>query len=304
MIVRPSVAGFALLIAAVSGAAACGGSDDGSGPATTRRPAASTATVAPAVVTTAGSIDTPATATSRALPGSDVADTTVPAPPPRILVFTRTTGFRHDSIGAATEAIGALAAAHGFEIVATEDPATFTPDALAGFDAVVFLMTTGDVLDAAQQAAFEAYIEGGGGFAGVHAAADTEYDWPWYGELVGAWFQSHPAVQPATITVEDAAHASTAALPATWSATDEWYDFRRNVRGHAHVLLTVDESTYTGGSMGDDHPIAWCRIVGNGRSWYTALGHTAEQWATPELRAHVLGGLLTAAGSVAADCTA
>lgn len=304
MIVRPSVAGLALLIVAAASLAACGGSDDASEPTTSRPPVAATSTTAPAVVTTAGSIDTPATATSRALPGTGAPVASRPAAPARILLFTRTMGFRHDSIGAATETIGALAAEHGFDVVTTEDPTTFAPDTLAGFDAVVFLMTTGDVLDPGQQAAFEAYVEGGGGFAGVHAAADTEYDWPWYGELVGAWFQSHPAVQPATITVEDAAHASTAELPPTWSATDEWYDFRRNVRGQAHVLLTVDESTYTGGSMGDDHPIAWCHDVGKGRSWYTALGHTAQQWATPELRAHVLGGLLTVAGTVAADCTA
>jgi type 1 glutamine amidotransferase len=246
------------------------------------------------VARTSAVLNTPATATSPAVPAAedDV----------RLLVFSRTAGFRHDSIGVATEVITALGAEHGFEVVATEDPAMFSPDRLGGFDAVVFLMTTGDVLDATQQDAMEQFVVAGGGFAGVHAAADTEYDWPWYGELVGAYFDSHPAIQPATLTVEDPAHPSTAALPSPWTTTDEWYNFRTNVRGRAHVLLTIDETSYGGGTMGADHPVAWCHSVGAGRSWYTALGHTAEQWAGAEFRSHVLGGLLSVLGVAEADC--
>ncbi len=250
------------------------------------------------VARTTGALNTPATATSRAEPA-----TSAPLDTNRVLVFSKTAGFRHDSIEIATETIAALGAQHGFEVMATEDAAAFSTAGLAGFDAVVFLMTTGDVLDAASQAALEAFVVGGGGFVGVHSAADTEYDWPWYGELVGAYFQAHPAIQPAVLTVEDPAHPSTAGLPSPWAATDEWYDFRTNVRGRAHVLLTLDEASYSGGTMGADHPMAWCRDVGAGRSWYTGLGHTREQWATPELQAHVLGGLLAAIGRVASDCT-
>jgi type 1 glutamine amidotransferase len=246
------------------------------------------------VARTSAVINTPATATSPAVPAGD--DRAA------VLVFSKTAGFRHDSIEAATAAIIELGAEHGFDVVASEDAAMFSPDRLAGFDAVVFLMTTGDVLDASQQDAMEQYVDSGGGFAGIHSAADTEYDWPWYGELVGSYFDSHPAIQPATVNVEDPAHPSTAALPSPWTATDEWYNFRTNVRGTAHVLATVDEASYTGGTMGADHPVAWCRDVGAGRSWYTALGHTAEQWAIPEFRSHVLGGLLSVIGEAAADC--
>lgn len=282
---RLAVAVTALGVLAAPALAGCSAGDD-----------ADPAATAPAltVARTSAVINTPATATSPAVPaGADRA---------RVLLFSKTAGFRHDSIEVAAEAIAELGAEHGFEVVTTEDAAMFSPDRLAGFDAVVFLMTTGDVLDPAQQAAMEQYVTAGGGFAGIHSATDTEYDWPWYGELVGAYFDSHPAIQPATVTVEDPAHPSSQGLPSPWTVTDEWYNFRTNVRGNAHVLLTVDEGSYSGGTMGADHPVAWCHAVGAGRSWYTALGHTAEQWAGAELRAHVLGGLLSVMGLAAAEC--
>jgi type 1 glutamine amidotransferase len=288
---RRLAAGFALGLVATSVLVACS-TDDDAGPVGSATPVTVT------VARTSAVLNTPATATSRAEP----ADTGAPDPT-RVLLFSKTAGFRHDSIGPATQAITQLGAEHGIEVVATEDAAVFSADGLAGFDAVVFLMTTGDVLDAAQQAAMEQFVTAGGGFAGVHSATDTEYDWPWYGELVGAYFESHPAIQPATVIVADPAHPSTAALPSPWTVTDEWYNFRSNVRGSARVLLTLDETSYAGGTMGADHPIAWCRSVGLGRSWYTALGHTTEQWATAELRAHVLGGLLSVLGHADADCT-
>ena len=106
-----------------------------------------------------------------------------------VLVFSKTAGFRHDSIDEGIAAVCELAGAEGIAVDATEDAANFTAEPLGEYDAVVFLSTTGDVLNAEQQAAFEAYIQGGGGFAGIHAASDTEYDWPWYGDLVGAYFQ-------------------------------------------------------------------------------------------------------------------
>ncbi|MER6511783.1 ThuA domain-containing protein [Nonomuraea sp. NPDC001636] len=217
---------------------------------------------------------------------------------PAVLVFSRTAGFRHDSIAAGVQAIRDL----GFGVTATEDPAAFTTANLAAYKAVVFLNTTGDVLDAAQQAAFESYVKAGGGYAGVHAAADTEYDWPWYGGLVGAWFAAHPAVQKATVKVEDRAHPATAHLDATWPRTDEWYDYRTNARTGAHVLATLDESTYSGGTMGADHPIAWCKPYDGGRSFYTGGGHTAESFAEPAFRQHLRGGLAYATGQAKADC--
>ena len=175
-----------------------------------------------------------------------------------------------------------LGAANNFAVDATEDAAAFTPENLARYEAVVWLSTTGDVLDAAQQAAFEAYIEGGGGYAGVHAASDTEYTWNWYGGLVGAYFGSHPENQTATVEVADHVHPSTKHLPTRWSRFDEWYGFQSNPRGKVHVLATLDETTYApgGSAMGTDHPIAWCHYYQGGRAWYTGMGHTDEAFAT------------------------
>src|SRR6201991_237684 len=157
-----------------------------------------------------------------------------------VLVFSKTAGFRHDSIPVGITAIQQLGAQNNFTVEATEDANAFTAANLARFQAVIFLSTTGDVLNAAQQTAFENYIRAGGGYAGVHAAADTEYDWPWYGNLVGAYFNSHPANQTATVKVEDPAHPSTAGLPARWSRLDELYNYRTNPRSTAHVLASLD----------------------------------------------------------------
>ena len=219
-----------------------------------------------------------------------------------VLVFTRTAGFRHDSIPAGVQALRELGAANGFSVEATEDAARFTPAGLAAFRAVIFLNTTGDVLDASQQAAFESYVRGGNGFVGVHSASDTEYDWPFYGELVGAYFAAHPAVQPAVVVVEDRGHPATAHLPERWSRTDEWYNFRSSVRGRARVLARLDEASYSGGTMGADHPWAWCQEYAGGRSFYTAGGHTVESYREGPFREHLLGGIRWAAGVAAGDC--
>jgi len=228
------------------------------------------------------------------------------AEPFSILVFSKTAGFRHDSIPAGIAAIQQLGADNGFTVDTTEDAGAFTDANLEKYAAVVWLSTTGDVLDDDQQAAFERYIRGGGGYVGIHAASDTEYSWAWYGDLVGAYFNSHPANQTATIKVEDPAHPSTAALPARWTRFDEWYNFRTNPRANVHVLASLDESTYSPGTgaMGADHPTAWCHDFDGGRAWYTASGHTIESYAEPDFLAHLLGGIQTAAGVVDADCAA
>lgn len=219
-------------------------------------------------------------------------------PDGRILVFTRTTGFRHDSIPDGVAAIRRIAGESGMTVDATEDPGAFTDANLARYRLVVFLLTTGDVLDAGEQAALERRLRTGGGWVGVHSASDTEYDWPFYGQLVGAYFAGHPAVQPAVVHVEDHAHPATAALPPVWQRTDEWYDFRFNPRSTVHVLATLDETTYGGGSMGADHPIAWCRELGpvpTVRAFYTAGGHTRESYSEPLFVAHLAGGIRWAA---------
>jgi type 1 glutamine amidotransferase len=219
-----------------------------------------------------------------------------------VLVFSRTAGFRHDAIPAGIQLIRDLGAANSFTVTATEDPARFTATDLARFEAVVFLNTTGDVLNATQQTAFENYIRGGGGYVGVHSAADTEYDWPFYGELVGAYFASHPAIQQATVRVEDRAHAATAGLSPTQTRTDEWYNFRTSARSSARILSSLDESSYSGGTMGADHPLTWCKTLQGGRSFYTGAGHTQASYAEAGFRSLMLGGIRYAAGRTRADC--
>ena len=221
--------------------------------------------------------------------------------PFNVLLFSRTAGFRHESIPTAIAQLMALQASGGYVAEATEDPTEFSPGNLARFQVVVFLLTTGDVLDDDQQAAFEGWIGAGGGYVGVHSAADTEYDWPFYGSLVGAYFLSHPDIQQASVDVEVADHPADypviAGLPSPWVRTDEWYNFQTNPRPNVTVLATVDESTYTGGTMGADHPITWSHPTGGGgRAFYTAMGHTDESYCDPLFRHLLVGALRWAAG--------
>jgi type 1 glutamine amidotransferase len=231
------------------------------------------------------------------------------------LIFSKTAAFRHtECIPQATVAIAQMAARRGFEVDATENAAAFTDENLANYDVVIFLCTTGDVLNEAQQSAFERYIRAGGGYAGIHSASDTEYDWAWYGGLVGAYFRDHPGsvnpqFQVATMIVEDRRTAATQRLGRTWTREEEWYNFRTNPRDSVHVLLSVDESTYDprgysvpGGSPGmGDHPISWCQPYDGGRAFYTALGHKGVYWEEP-LLSHVLGGIEMAAGAKRFNC--
>jgi len=219
-----------------------------------------------------------------------------------VLVFSKTAGFRHDAIPAGIQLIRELGAANNFTVTATEDSARFTTATLAQYETVVFLNTTGDVLNDTQQGAFESYVRGGGGYVGVHSAADTEYGWTFYGQLVGAYFSSHPAIQQATVRVENRAHQATQHLGQSLTRTDEWYNFRTNVRSTARVLATLDESTYSGGTMGADHPHTWCQTVQGGRSFYTGGGHTQASYTEPAFRSLVLGGIRYTAGRTDADC--
>jgi type 1 glutamine amidotransferase len=219
--------------------------------------------------------------------------------PVRLLVFTRTAGFHHDSIPVAVETVRELARQAGWQVEHGEDASVFTRERLARYRVVVFANTTGDVLDDAQQTALREYVEHGGGFVGIHSAADTEYEWPWYESLVGAWFLSHPpGLQTTRLTFADDGIAPDAR---TWQVTDELYNYRRNPREDVRVVATVDESGYSGGTMGADHPIAWCHAAGDGRSWYTGLGHRNEIYADETFRRHLLRGLRYAAGD-SDDC--
>jgi glucose/arabinose dehydrogenase/type 1 glutamine amidotransferase len=220
----------------------------------------------------------------------------------KVLVYSYTAGYRHDSITNGIAAIQALGSTNNFTVDTTENPTFFTDANLAQYKAVIFLNTTSDVLtNSTQQGALQHFIEAGNGWVGIHSAADTLYNWPWYGGLLGAYFASHPAVQTATVKVIDPVDPSTVGLTRRWVRSDEWYNFQTNPRASVHVLATLDETTYSGGTNGYDHPIAWSHNYDGGRAWYTAGGHTPESFSEPLYLAHLLGGIEYAAGVVAAD---
>lgn len=213
----------------------------------------------------------------------------------RVLIFSKTAGFHHNSIAVGIPAIIKLGQENNFDVDTTTDSKKFTYENLKQYAAVIFLSTTGDVLNDVQQAEFEKYIQGGGGFVGVHAATDTEYDWPWYGKLVGAYFKSHPSQQNATLHVVDLDFIATKGLPAEWKRFDEWYNFKWIENG-LHVLITIDEKSYTGGLNGDNHPMSWYHSYDGGRAFYTELGHTDDSYADPLYLKHLLGGIEYAMG--------
>ena len=208
-----------------------------------------------------------------------------------MLVFSKTAGFRHDSIAEGITCFRELGAELGLKVIATEDASIFTSKSLASVRVVVFLNTTGDILNDREQAAFESYIRNGGAWFGVHAAADTEYNWAFYKGLVGAYFKSHPAIQPARINVEITDHPSTRMLPGLWNRTDEWYTYRLSPREDVTVLASLDEDSFSGGGMNGDHPIAWCHEYEGGRALYTGGGHTKESYREPKFRAHLKGAI-------------
>ncbi|QQL49578.1 ThuA domain-containing protein [Mucilaginibacter ginkgonis] len=211
-----------------------------------------------------------------------------------VLVFSKTKGFHHASIPAGIEAIYKLGRENNFSVDTTTSADLFTADYLKKYDAVIFLNTTGDVLNDTQQVAFEVYIRNGHGYVGVHAASDTEYGWPWYGKLVGAYFTSHPNQQNATFHITDRNFIATKNLPEHWQRFDELYNFK-DIQPDLHVLITIDESTYTGGTNGKFHPMSWYHNYDGGRAFYTALGHTDESYSDPLFLGHLLGGIKYAA---------
>ena len=213
----------------------------------------------------------------------------------RILVYTNTNGYRHKSIEKGVTTLRELAAKQGFSIMHTEDSLLFNPESLSEYQLVIFLSTTGDVLSAEQEKAFQSYMREGGNFMGIHAATDTEYDWSWYGDLVGAYFESHPDQQEARLEVINPEHPSTEHLPESWKHFDEWYNFKE-IREGLNVLIKLDETSYEGGNNGDFHPIAWYREFEGGRMFYTGLGHTEAAYEDEKFRKHLLGGMLYCLG--------
>ena len=213
--------------------------------------------------------------------------------PKRVLVFSKTMGFRHASIPVGKMAISKMGAENGFGVDTTENAALFTEANLKKYQAVIFLSTTGNVLNDAQQVAFERYIQAGGGYVGIHAATDTEYDWPWYNKLSGAQFMSHPGnpnVQTGEAVAVNKNHASMFGFPDRWKIKDEFYDFK-NFNEKVTVLVKIDEKTYKDGKMGDNHPMAWYHNYDGGKAFYTNFGHTDETFSEPVFVKHLLGGI-------------
>ena len=212
---------------------------------------------------------------------------------PKLLVFTKTTGFHHASIEDGVKAIFKLGQENNFDVDTTSNSAIFNEDSLKKYAAVVFLSTTDNtdnLMTNYEKNAFQRYIEAGGGFVGVHAATDAGYHWGWYARLVGATFNGHPEQQTASLHIVDKDNISTKGLPDPWVRKDEWYNFK-NLNKDVHVLITIDEKSYKGGTNGDNHPMAWYHDFDGGRAWYTELGHTPESYTDPLFLKHLLGGI-------------
>ncbi|MBL7818388.1 MAG: ThuA domain-containing protein [Saprospiraceae bacterium] len=218
-----------------------------------------------------------------------------------LLVFSKTAAFRHESIGAGKEALAKMAKEKGFTVNFTEDASIFNENEIKKYSAVVFLNTTGDILNNDQQAVFERYIQAGGGYVGIHAATDTEYDWPWYGQLAGAYFLDHPNpnnVQKGKFMVSQKNHFLTQGMPDEFDRTDEFYSFK-NISPQINVVLKIDEKSYQGGKNGANHPMSWYQEFNGGRSFYTAMGHTNESFSEPLFLNHLWAGIKYAAGGEA-----
>ncbi len=219
---------------------------------------------------------------------------------PTVLVFFKTGGYYHESIPTGVKAIQDLGDKNGFNVDTTTNANMFAEDSLKKYAALVFLSSTGEILSGNQEIAVERYIQAGGGFVGIHAATDAEYDWSWYVKMIGASFKSHPANQEATLIINDKNHPSTDSLPATWTRKDEWYNFK-NLNPDVKVLISIDEKSYQGGENGDKHPMAWYHNFDGGRVFYTELGHTNESFSEPLYLKHILGGIQYTIGDNTAD---
>ncbi|KAI0378490.1 glycosyl hydrolase [Hypomontagnella monticulosa] len=216
-----------------------------------------------------------------------------------VLVFSKTAGYRHESIPAGIESIKRLGiSSSAFTVDASEDASVINIENLSRYTVVIFLQTSGNFLDDDQLASLQSYVRGGGGFVGIHCAADGLKRDTWYGELVGAVFTDHPKPQPGILTIEERSHPIVSRLPDKWEWFDEWYNFDASPRTNVTVLLSINEELYQGGTMGKDHPLAWCREFDGGRSFYTSLGHFDEAYENEDFTSHLLNGILWAAGKL------
>ncbi|AXG81340.1 ThuA domain-containing protein [Streptomyces paludis] len=230
----------------------------------------------------------------------------------KVLVFHASASEESPVVDAGIEAIESIGLtgplAGRFTTEATANPAVFTnASRLSGYNAIVFLTGGGDVLDPAQEAGLESYVKAGGGFLGLHEAARTEPYSDWFTGLIGARPTGAPStVQRATVEVGDRVHPATKSLPQEWKRSDKWFNWSQNPSGSVHTVARVRETTYKPGTgaNGVDHPVSWCRDYDGGRSFYTAMGGTADSYAETDFRAHLRGALQWTTRVSAADCKA
>ena len=216
-----------------------------------------------------------------------------------VLVFSKTSGFRHNSISAGLKMLSDLAQERKWVMTATEDPELFTSKFLKNIDVVVFLNPTGDALNEKQQKSFEAFMNSGKGYVGIHAATDCEYDWAWYGQLTGAYFRTHPKAQTGTVIFENTNHPAMTPFKGmeNYRTFDEWYSFKENPRAKVHVLARLDENSLDEATLKDpkwkmgDHPLIWYQELGKTRSFYTVFGHTAEAFQDQKIKDHIGGAI-------------
>jgi len=223
----------------------------------------------------------------------------------QVLLFTKSISYpnRHNSISDGVEMFQELSSKNSFGLTWTDDAAIFDDTSrLNNMDVIVFLNTSGIILNESQKKAFQDYIHNGGNFVGIHSASYTFVnDWPWYAKLLGAWWNRHPGIHTAVVKVENANHPSTVHLPSSWIITEEWFNFQ-NISDKINVLLTVNEKTYPGGKMPNYHPIAWYQDnFEGGRSFFTLLGHTEEIYHDPLYQQHITGALWWAAMGIELD---
>lgn len=223
----------------------------------------------------------------------------------KVLIYSGSTGFRHDSIPAAVEAVKGVATRLGYSFDATEDPEVFTTEKLDAYKAIVFVSTTTDPKKpesewfvGGRRDALVGFMKAGKGVVGLHAAADSHYHWGWYGQLMGGYFERHPRGTPkGTQTVVDARHPATAKLPKTITRNDEWY-YYKDFNPLVHVLITVDPATIGDGEAdANPNPLVWYHEFGGGRVFYNGLGHTSESYAEPYVLDIISGGLKYAVGN-------
>lgn len=219
----------------------------------------------------------------------------VSKPKPKVLVFSKTAGYHHASIANGIIAIEKIGTENNFETDTTTNAAMFTAKNLKNYAAIIFLSTTGDLFDTTQKQALQDFVHHGGGIVGVHAATDCEYNWPWFGKMMGAYFDSHPKQQDAKLKVIDKTHKATKDLPEEWNRFDEWYNFK-TINPDIHVLITLDETSYQGGKNGTFHPVSWYQNFEGGRVFYTALGHTEASYTEALFLKHLLGGIFWVIG--------